>query len=105
MDNVSLTEYLLAFAGLSIMWLSHLRRSRLKNKELFSWAKYWHANWDLILTCLISTVALLYVTGYFMEIFKIDKDADNIVAFAGGLINLKIVNYIKTKVTDKIRTR
>lgn len=105
MDKITLTEYLLAFAGLSIMWLNHLHRSRMKTKELFSWSKYWSANWVLILTCMISTVALLYVTGYFMEVFNINEDADNVVAFVGGLLNLRIVAYIKTKVTDRIKTR
>lgn len=105
MDEVSLIEYLLAGAGLSIMWLSHLHRSRSKNRELFSWVKYWDANWVLILTCLISTGALLHITGYFMEIFKFNEDAGNIVAFIGGLSNLRLVAYIKAKVTDKIKTR
>jgi amino acid transporter len=114
MDKITLTEYLLALAGLSIIWLSHLHKSRMKTREAFSWRKYFNSNWILILTCLISTLCLLHITDFIIDLglgwFGTPKetergDLDNAIAFIGGLVNLKLVDFVKAKVLDKIKTR
>jgi hypothetical protein len=114
MDKITLTQFGLSFAGLLLMWLAHLRRSRMKNKTLFSWAKYWNGNWDLLAMCLVSTIALLYLTDivvlFGLNIIGLPSDtkttnADNVIAFIGGLLNLKVVNTLKNKVIDKMNTR
>lgn len=114
MGDIRLMQFLLAFGGLTIVWLTHLHKSRMKNKELFSWRKYLWSNWVLILTCFISTLVLLPLTDILVDIgislmgIPADTDTtnfDNFVALIGGLANLKIVEWILRKVTEKINTR
>lgn len=103
MDQITGTQIFLASLGLVLRWLLHLHRSRIKNKLTFSWGKYFDGNWVLIIACIVSTTALLYLTSLVLEVLGATEDANNLISFAGGLMNLEVVEYFKTKVLDRLK--